>query len=110
MHWPNAKLLDLLFLTLMQLQAMMHSSKQGIAPSSEPAYWPRIYEGSSGSNSVYKTLLISDSAEGGEKVVDNFQKDLCDFWDELNFYLKDSIKIREGLEPVLREVKNLLQK
>ena len=59
-------------------------------------YWPRIYEGSTPHNVVYKTMLLTDSTKGGEKVIENFHKKECDFWDKIDLYLQDDVKLGEA--------------
>jgi len=73
--------------------------------------WPRMYEAVDddveGSGSYYQTLLLTSSTNGGERVVSNFQEDFCNYWDENDFYLKDSIKLKDGeKEKILNSFKS----
>ena len=77
------------------------------------AYWPKMYEfddmaQASGSDDDYNTLLITAASNGGERVIVNFQKRVCDFWDENDFYLDDSLKLRDDQnKKLLHDIKVL---
>ena len=84
---------------------MMEKEIRTVFPNVQ--HWPRIYEGLNnveGSiEAEYKTMLLTAS---GEKVENDFQKEICDFWDENDFYLEDSLKLGEiEKEKFLRLIK-----
>ena len=83
-----------LLIILQQRKQTKNENGREISPT--VAYWSRIYEFDNKAASTrndYNTLLITAAANGGERVVVNFQKDKCDFWDGNDFYLKDGLKI-----------------
>ncbi|CAK8697346.1 unnamed protein product [Clavelina lepadiformis] len=56
-------------------------------------YWPKLYEGSTKNSIQSQTMHLTAS---GEYFLTDFRKQYCDFFDDLDLYLNDSIKLRES--------------
>ena len=56
-------------------------------------YWPKLYEGSTKNSIQSQTMHLTAS---GEYFLTDFRKEKCDFFDGLDLYLNDSIKLRES--------------